>query len=396
MGQIKSKRRGPGVVDGVLRRTRCNGVAAARDTQFVVVKLRRVRVRTIAKAPRRPSSRQDVPPNARHKLRASPVSARDKTLCRRRAVTSRRAFTVIELLVSLTVAAVLLALLLPAVQSARQAARKAQCASNLKQLGVAIGAYEAVHRMFPPGGAYGASLHVALLPHLDQKELFERYDFVRRDDAAVRGTQVAVFLCPADSASPIVDGVASTNYAGNCGTGVQAHGYNGMFRHLATNEARWPEGPVRAADMRDGLSNTAALCEMLRATGQFERLRVNWQTPTPMTGPDQLGDFAAICRQIPPSPPDYGWRGGAFDRGRPWTTGDVGYTLYNHVLLPNEPSCTNGGNVQTGISTPSSGHAGGVNVLFGDGHVDHIGFDVDRNVWTEFGSRIDSDVRHGE
>lgn len=50
----------------------------------------------------------------------------------------RRAFSLIELLVSLSVMALLLALLLPAVQHAREAARAAECKSNLRQIGVDI------------------------------------------------------------------------------------------------------------------------------------------------------------------------------------------------------------------------------------------------------------------
>ena len=63
---------------------------------------------------------------------------------------SHRAFTLIELLVVIAIIAVLIALLLPAVQAAREAARRAQCANNLKQMGLAVHNYLSSQNCFPP------------------------------------------------------------------------------------------------------------------------------------------------------------------------------------------------------------------------------------------------------
>lgn len=162
-----------------------------------------------------------------------------------------RAFTLIELLVVIAVISILIALLLPAVQQAREAARRAQCSSNLKQLGIALHNYHDTHRCFPPGFVaeqhyQGASERnqfgwgTFLLPFIEQSSLFESLDpntFIWDDNGDltqaietnqdIAETILPLFLCPSDPTPPRIDrtcGATSgpqlgrSNYAGVEGT----------------------------------------------------------------------------------------------------------------------------------------------------------------------------------
>ncbi len=66
--------------------------------------------------------------------------------------TTRKAFTVIELLIVIAIIAVIASLLIPAVQAAREAARRSQCINNLKQLALGCLNHESATKVFPTAG----------------------------------------------------------------------------------------------------------------------------------------------------------------------------------------------------------------------------------------------------
>ena len=122
------------------------------------------------------------------------MSQRRPTTC---PVLPARGFTLIELLAVLGILSVLVALILPAVQQARESARRMQCQNHLKQLGIALQAYETSYQLFPPSivrqpdgnppppaipfaalryRGHWTGFHL-LLPFLDQKNLHSKYDF---------------------------------------------------------------------------------------------------------------------------------------------------------------------------------------------------------------------------
>ena len=138
-------------------------------------------------------------------------------------MTKRKGFTLIELLVVIAIIAILIGLLLPAVQKVREAANRMKCSNNLKQLGLALHAYEGVNGYFPPayqtsdtktaGSAFGISYPddngnalpgwawgTLVLPYVEQDNLFRLFDMNAGcwapQNAAAAKTKLNVFLCP--------------------------------------------------------------------------------------------------------------------------------------------------------------------------------------------------------
>jgi prepilin-type N-terminal cleavage/methylation domain-containing protein/prepilin-type processing-associated H-X9-DG protein len=350
-------------------------------------------------------------------------------------------FTLIELLVVIAIIAVLIALLLPAVQAAREAARRVSCVNNLKQIGLGLHNYLSANDSFPgtfltwnPDTAAQIingdfSIHVRLLPFLEQQPLYNAANFAVAPENSVTGaemnatvtlTRLTAFLCPSDTApawngtddAPLTTSVApGNNYFASVGSTLE---YDASFTGGPPNGVfgfyRSGSKPTSLASITDGTSNTAAFGEWKIGSGNINQITI--PTDTVFVGAFPPG----VTRNTPAMSMPAG--GAAFQQwlpqcaalvsnsahrhvrtpalGENWSIALNNYTFGGFLLAPNPayPNCvTSSSGVDVpGMWTLSSRHSGGANILLCDGSVRFLKDSASLPVVWSLGSRAQGEI----
>jgi prepilin-type processing-associated H-X9-DG protein len=191
-----------------------------------------------------------------------------------------------------------MALLLPAVQKVRESANRMLCASNLRQLAIAVHAFENDHQRLPYNTqgyedwawSWKAQSHqrswswlARLLPYIEQENLYRLGNIPQNTFAqsqAVLATPVPLFFCPSDNARAQkvslnrwnLEGqpIALTNYKGVSGSNWcwiewRHVGHTGQCDGLHFGDGMFWRDDHRAklklTSVTDGTSNTFMIGE---------------------------------------------------------------------------------------------------------------------------------------
>jgi hypothetical protein len=160
----------------------------------------------------------------------------------------------------------------------REAAARAQCSNNLKQLVLALHNYSDRNDALPCGTMPQPSLTpderlswlVALLPYLEQADLYNRFDetsgWASEHNRSASARPVKCFICPSQPMPGSSDAWPLSSYVGIAGVGADA-------ASLPLKDARCGvfgyERRTTMKDIKDGTSCTLCILETCSDNGQW-------------------------------------------------------------------------------------------------------------------------------
>lgn len=200
----------------------------------------------------------------------------------------RQAFSILELMVSLSLICLLMAVLFPAIQEARETARRIDCANRLRQIGIASAARETSHGDLPYGFLNAHPLsseyskdfgHLArILAYADwHGELNDQSNIFALENSRSLSSRVRFLECPSSilprksgpyaqdflGLKPLVNGeLAQSDYNFSAGYLDKPTGFGtATFHEGAGALSIQVDRGVRLAEILDGTSNTLLVWE---------------------------------------------------------------------------------------------------------------------------------------
>ncbi len=319
----------------------------------------------------------------------------------RRALGSRRGFTLVELLVVIAIIGILVALLLPAIQAAREAARRVQCINHMKQIGLAILNYETAKKQLPlaytpnytgtpkigtcksPQSGKAVldnklAKHYVLsfiLPYMEYQALYDKIDFTKDwsfgnpsstvNNLKTVSVEIPEYQCPSVSNRPgkyaadyltlvdIIEFAGGNFSAGYCD--LETANLVKQQRPLERLEGMLQDYPISVRKVTDGLSKTFMFFECGDRPNAHER------------GKQDIQDAAGMHQ---------------------WWADNLSYGTWNPETecgLSTTMNCTNWDDIY-------SLHPGGAVFLFGDGSANFLSDNLDVDAFVSMFTRAADDV----
>jgi prepilin-type N-terminal cleavage/methylation domain-containing protein/prepilin-type processing-associated H-X9-DG protein len=327
----------------------------------------------------------------------NPLASRNRSDVDR---SSRRlAFTLVELLVVIAIIAILMALLVPAVQKVRESANVTQCRNNLHQIGVAMQNHHAATKAFPSGGwgwTWTGVPNRGTGPGQPAGWIYNIMEYI--EQGTLRNT--AFGQTGSTFQTSMQNLIQTPIVTVNCPT--RRHG--GPFPNTAnspfiTVDASGTQYTITAPNL--ARTCYAANCGSQQADeidGGPGNLDPTWNSPDPSSYANFSGVFFRRSRirtkditrgtsnvicvgEKYLNPQHY------FDGGDPSENEGMYVGFDNDIYRStyNQP-------VQDSIGSQNtfafgSAHGGGFNVVFCDGHVDTLAYDIDMTTFNAMGNR---------